>query len=403
MKFRYQAKTQKGEPQVGFVEATDKETAMNILASHELFVLSIEQVGKERWYHRVLAYFGRVRGKDLVVFTRQFAILLGARLPLGDVLRTLHQQTDHLVLKEAIFRISEDVDSGLSFSQALERQSAIFSDFFVSMIRSAELTGNLDRVAGFLADYFEKEAVLAAKARAALIYPTILIGLFLVVVFIMLTVVFPQIGPVFEQSGVALPWFTRFLIASGTFAAEWWIVLTVFFAVLVVIALDYFQTEEGRALRDDLVVRLPLIKKVYLPLTLTRLSNTMEMLLRGRIPMAQAVQIVGQTIGNTLYRDLLEEIADQVRQGVRLAEAIEQHPAYLPPLVARMVAVGEATGQVDQMFKRIGDFYSREADEMVGNLVDLIQPVLIIGIGLLVAILFASILLPLYQLTATIG
>lgn len=388
---------------MGFVDASTRDAAVNVLAGHQLFVLSVERIEKERWYHRILLYFGRVRRKDLVIFTRQLATLLEARLPLTDILRTLYKQTAHSVLKEATFQISEDVDSGLSFSQALERQGGIFSEFFISMVRSAELTGNLDKVVGFLADYLEKEFILATKARSALIYPAILLALFIAVVFIMLTVVFPQIGPVFVQAGVSLPWFTRLLIASGTFIAQWWILFSAFFVVLLVIGLDYLQTDEGKALRDDLMVRIPLVRKIYLPLVLTRVANSAEMLLRGRIPVAQAVQIVGQTIGNVLYRDLLNDIADQVRRGVRLAEAIEKHSLYFPPLVAQMISVGETTGQVDQMFKRVADFYSREADATVNNLIELIQPLLMIGMGILVGILFASILLPLYQLTATIG
>jgi type II secretory pathway component PulF len=402
MKYRYQAKTKEGEPQVGFVEASSRDAAAGILTSHNLFVLSVEEVAKARWWDRVARYFGRVHRKDFVIFVRQMSTLFEAQLPLTEILSTLYRQTRHPALKEAIFQISEDVDAGLAFSQALERQEGVFSEFFVSMVRSAEVTGNLEKVAGFLADYEERELALITKARSALIYPGIIVGLFIVVAFLMITLVFPQIEPVFVQSGVALPWFTSILIHSGKFVAHWWGALVLLAILVLTVLLDYFQTPEGKALRDELLVRLPIVKRVYLPLTVTRLANAMSMLLLGGVPMAQAIEIVGQTIDNVLYKDLLIEVSQQVRQGVHLAEAMEKYPAYFPPLATQMIGVGETTGQVSQMFTRVSEFYGKEAENLINNLVDLIQPVLMIAIGLLVGILFASILLPLYQLTLNI-
>lgn len=402
MKYKYQAKTKEGEAQVGFVEAGSREAAASILSTHQLFVLSIEEVDRPHWWDRVSRWFGRVKGKDFMIFTRQMATLFEAQLPLTEVLQTLYKQTKHPVLREAIFQISEDVDAGLSFSQALERQDAVFSEFYISMVRSAEVTGNLDKVIGFLADYEEKEFELLTKARSAMIYPGIVIGLFIVVAIIMLTVVFPQIEPVFTQSGVELPWFTKLLIGSGAFFRKWWLGFVLLFGFLITMLLDYMQTPEGKALRDELMIRLPIVKRVYLPLTITRLSNAASMLLVGGVPVAQAIEIVGQTIDNVLYKDLLSDVSQEVRQGIHLAEALGKYPNYFPPLATQMIGVGETTGQVSQMFAKVAAFYGKEADNLINNLVDLIQPVLMIGIGLMVGILFASILMPLYQLTTNI-
>jgi type IV pilus assembly protein PilC len=402
MKFKYQSKTKEGEPQVGFVEAPNRAAAISILTTHDLFVLSVEEVEKPHWWDRVAHYFGRVKGKDFMIFTRQMATLFEAQLPLQEVLQTLYKQSKHPGLKEAVYQISQDIDAGLSFSQALERQKNVFSDFYISMVRSAEVTGNLEKVIGFLADYEEKEIALMTKARSAMIYPIIIIGLFLVVAIIMVTVVFPQIEPVFLQSGVALPIFTRILIGSGSFLRQWWIVFVFLAGLVITMLLDYLQTPEGNALKDDFLIRAPIIKRVYLPLTITRLSNAAAMLLMGGVPVAQAIEIVGQTIDNVLYKDLLIDVSQEVRQGMHLAEALEKYPAYFPALATQMIGVGETTGQVSQMFTRVANFYGKEADNLINNLVDLIQPVLMIGIGLLVGILFASVLLPLYQLTTSI-
>ncbi len=402
MRYKYQAKTKEGEPQVGFVDAANRDAAVSILSGHQLFILSVEAVEKPHWFDRVARYFGRVRRKDFMIFTRQMATLFEAQLPLPEVLQTLRKQTKHPVLKEAIFQISEDVDAGLSFSQALERQNEIFSQFFVSMVRSAEVTGNLDKVIGFLADYEEKEFTLVNKARSAMIYPGIIVGLFIVVAILMITMVFPQIEPVFAQSGVQLPLFTRILIGSGDFLRQWWIAVVLLFGFLITMLMDYLQTPEGKALKDDMLIRAPIVKRVYLPLTITRLSNAASMLLLGGVPVAQTIEIVGQTIDNVLYHDLLLEVAGQVRQGIHLADALEKYPVYFPPLATQMIGVGEATGQVSQMFGKVSEFYGREAENLINNLVDLIQPVLMIGIGIMVGILFASVLMPLYQLTTSI-
>ncbi len=402
MRFKYQAKNKEGELQVGYVEAVNKEAAASILTGHSLFILSIQSTEKTGFIDRISSYFSGVNSKELTIFTRQFATLLEARLPLSSALKTLYEQTTHPALKQAIGQVNDDVTAGLSLSQAMERQADIFSAFFVSMIKSAEVIGNLEEVSGFLADYMEKEYTLKMKARSALIYPAIVVGLFSLVAFIMVTFVFPQIGPIFEQSGVALPFFTRALIGTGVFLGTWWPVLLVVAIIALVVALDYFQSSEGRALWDDIKVKLPGISRVYLPLTMARLANVMAMLLKGGVPVTQALEIAGQTINNVLYRDLFSDISQEVRQGRPLSTSVSAYPDYFPALVSQMLVVGEATGQIDKMFARLAKFYEREADSMISNVVDLIQPTLMIVIGLLVGVLFASVLVPLYKLTSTI-
>ena len=389
--------------QVGFVEAPSKDAAANILSSHDLYILSVQAAESEGVIDRLSSYFGRVKRRDMVIFTRQLATLLEARLPLNTALKTLYEQTHQPTLKEAAFRITEDIDSGLSFSQALERQGGIFSEFFVNMVRAAEVTGNLNEIMGFMADYIEKEADLISKARSAMIYPGIVIGLFIMVAIIMVTVVFPQLKPVFEQSSVQLPILTRILIGSGGFVSKWWPALLLGLTVIFIAAVDYFRSEEGRAFWDDLKIRAPIIKRVYTPIMVARFSHAGAILLRGGVPLAQAMEIVSHTIDNVLYQELFREIAEEVREGTPLSNAVSRHPIYFPPLVSQMLVVGESTGQLEKIFDRLSIFYGREADTAVSNVVDLIQPLLMIGVGIMVGLLFAAVLLPLYRLTSSFG
>lgn len=403
MKFSYQARTKEGELQVGFVDAADKDTASTILGGHGLFILRIEDAANAApWYERLLSIFHRVKRRDMVIFTRQLATLLEAHLSLGKALSMLHGQTKNDVLKEAVFQVSQDVASGLSFSQALERQPRIFSQFFVSMVRSAEVTGRLMEVAGFLADYIEEEMILINKARSALMYPAILLALFVAVGFIMVMFVFPQIGPIFESSGIELPLMSRVLIGIGDFLSRFWFVALIALGFLVVLASNYFNTKEGRALKDDIKVRSPILHHIYVPITLTRFGNAARMLIKGGVPLAQAMEVVAETIDNAVYQDALHEVANDLRGGTLLSESLARHPDYFPPIVSQMVAVGEVTGQLDQIFSRITAFYQREADTVVSNMVELIQPLLLVVMGIFIAFLFASVLLPIYQLTTSL-
>jgi len=403
MKFKYQARTKEGELQVGFVEAGSKESAEKILTSHELFILLLEEVERPNFFDRILNYFTKVKLKDLVIFYRQMAVLFESQLPLNRILESLYAQTSQPQIKEAAFQILQDIQSGLSFSQAAEKQTDVFSPFAISMIRSGEVTGNLDGVITFLADYTEKEYNLASKAKSASIYPAVIIGVFIIVAGIMVTFVFPQIKPIFDQSGVKLPLFANIILGLGNFLSEWWIALVLLLIVLIILMIDFIQTEEGKALLDELKIKMPFLKQVFLPITISRFAYATSMLIRGGVPVAQTIEIVSNTINNALYKEYLHDIASDVKAGMNLSEAISQYPKYFPELVSQMISVGEQTGQLDKMLERAANFYFREADNIVNNITDLIQPILIIIIGVLVGLLFASILVPIYNLTSNIG
>jgi type IV pilus assembly protein PilC len=402
MKFKYQAKTREGETQVGFVDAPNRDSAATILGSHDLFILSLESTDVVHWYDRVGGFFSRIRRKDMIVFTRQLATLLEVQIPLTTALKMLTQQTSNPIFKEAIIEMTQDVDSGLSFSQAMERQSDVFPSFYIEMTRAAEVTGNLNEVASFLADYSEKEDALATKASSALIYPAIVLVLFVVVAFVMVAFVFPQLGEVFAQNNVALPWYTQYLLNTGNFLQTWWPAVFVGVIVLGVIVIDYFTTSEGEAVLDDLKLRLPVSKDVYKPIIMARFGDAAALLVHGGIPITQAIEIMGHMVGNKSYEEIFRSVANDVRQGELLSASISKYPFFFPDLVAQMVAIGETTGETEEMFSRLAGIYTRESDAVTNNLVELIQPILMIGMGVMVGLLFASVLIPIYRLTASI-
>ena len=397
MKFYYQARTKTGELQVGVIEGINREAALNSLLGHELFVLSLESTEKINFWQKLAGIFERVKVKDLMVFTRQFATLLSADIPLSDSLKALYRQTANPLLKEAIFEVFSDVNAGLSLSQALERQNSIFSDFYISMVRSAEVTGRMEQIISYLADYLERETNLLSRIRNALIYPITVIVLFIIVAALMVTMVIPQLRPVFEEAGVELPPLTRLLMSTGEFLAAWWWVILIIIFIFAFILIDYFRTFEGKAVKSELEIKLPVIGPLFQKIYITRFSQSASVLIKGGIPIAQAIEIAGHTVGNVVYRDILYKAAEGIRQGETMSAVLERSGAF-PPLVYQMVAVGESTGRLEELLDRIARFYSQEVENITGNLVELIQPALIVIVGILVGFLFASILLPIYNL-----
>ena len=398
MKFKYNARTQEGELQTGFVDAANREAALNVLTGHELFILSLEEAERARWYDKFLNFFNRVKIVDLMIFTRQFATLMESKMPLGNSLRTLYQQTRKPILKEAIFGVSSDVDAGLSLSQAMERQGKIFSGFYINMIRTAEITGRLEEAMMFLADYLDKETMWRSRIRNALIYPIILIILFLVVAGIMLITVFPQIEPVFKETGVTLPLITQLFLFSGNFIIQWWWAIILISVLLLFLLVDYLQSDEGRIVLNEVIIKIPIFGNLFKKMYVARFAESTSVLIKGGIPITQAIEIAGHAIGNVIYRDILHEIAEGVRGGELLSNLLSQNEYYFPILVGQMVAIGEGTGRLDEILSRISTFYTREVNDILDNLMELIQPILVVIIGVFVGLLFASILIPIYNL-----
>lgn len=397
-KFRYSARNKTGEMQVGYVEAASKNAAFHILNSHDLYILSIEELRSGKFFSFITSFINRVRRADLMIFTRQFATMLEAKIPINDALKNLYTQTRNIYLKEAIYEISADVGSGLTLSQSLQRHTDIFSDFYVSIIRSAEVTGRVEEVMGFLADFLEKELGLVNRVRNALIYPLFVLVLFAVVATILVGLVFPQLGPIFEETNVDLPLITKILLSSGEFIARWWLIIAVIFVVFVIFLIDYFKSREGQAVLNETLLKMPVVGTLLKKVFITRFSESVSVLIRGGIPIDQAIEISGDAIGSAIYQENLHEVANDLRSGELLSFSLSKYHDYFFPMVSEMVSVGEKTGKLEEMFQRIAKFYTREIDAVVNNLVELIQPVLMVVMGVLVGLLFASILVPIYNL-----
>jgi type IV pilus assembly protein PilC len=405
MKFLYTAKTQKGEVQTGLIETGSREGALSTLQGFGLVVLQVREEKEQPLLEKLLASFRMASTRDLSIFTRQLATLLSAQIPLIDALRTMFQQTQNPYLKEAIFDAISDIESGASLSQAFSRHEAVFSPFFVQMVRSAEITGRLQEVFEYLADYLEMQFNLNSKIRGALIYPAFVLVMFAVVIAVMVTMVVPQLKQVFIDAGMdlaGLPFVTQVLFGTGDFVGNYGAALFVAFVAMAFALRAYFKSAEGKLLLDMAVLRIPYFSDIARKVYLARFSETTSVMIKGDIPIAQALEVAGDVVANAQYRYLIFEAAEAVRRGESISEALARSEKEFPALITQMITMGEKTGRLDEMMHRISQFYAKEVERLLANISELIQPILIIVLGILVGLLIGAIILPIFQLAATV-
>jgi len=400
MQFNYEARTKSGEVQTGIIEASSKEAALDLLQRYSLFVTLLEQA-KTRPFYAKKIQFSRISQKDLVVFSRQLSLMLKSRIPLIQAIDTIGGQNRNQNLKEKIMAISQEVQGGTTFSQALSKYPRLFSSFYVSMVKSGETSGTLSESLNYLADHLEKEYNLSSKLKIALTYPILVVFVVIAVFIMMVYFVIPNLARVLLEFNQELPLLTRFVIGLSNFMRAWgWILLLVFLGGGIFAFRYYFQTASGKALRDGALLRIPAIKSFLEMIYVSRFSENLSTLITGGVPIAQALEITGEIVGNDVYKEIILEIKEEVKKGESISSVLAKYPNRFPPLLSQMVLVGEKTGTLSESLLNVVSFYEKEVERALESLISLIEPVMIIVLGLLVAGLMASILIPLYKMTA---
>jgi len=396
MRFNYQARTKKGDVYVGAVEASSEESAVAILGERGLYVTFLEEAATPVFARRI-EFFGRITKKDIVLFSRQLAIMFRSRVSLIESLRVLSLQTKNADFKEKIFKISEEVEGGTAFSQALARYPKIFSSFYVAMIKSGEASGKLAEVLNYLADHLEREYHLTAKAKGALIYPCLVVIVALLVLTLLIFFVLPNLIEVLEASGQSFPTSTKIVIALADFFRSWWWLIVLLIIVLISFFLKYRSTAGGRNFFDRMSLKMPILGLFLQMIYLARFAENLSTLISSGLPIAQALEIVGDIIGNVSYKEVILKTREEVKKGEMISSTLSRVPELFPPVFIQMVLVGEKTGTLDTTLMHIVDFYQKEVDRTIDNILAILEPALIIFLGFIVAGLMLSILMPLYQ------
>ncbi len=398
MKFVYRAKNQNGKIKAGTVEARSLDMAVKLLQGYGLIVMNISPESKGSFFDNIFGKKTRISRKDLAIFLRQFAILLESQVPLTDALKTLYLQAASPAIKDLVFGLMADLDAGLPLSQAIEKRGNIFGEFYSQMIKSGEISGRLQEVLVYLADYAEHENDLTSKAKAGATYPVFLFVAFIVIGTVITTMLAPQMVDIFEEFGQTPPIGTRILIFVGGFLTHWGIILAVVLFGLAWVVMNYFHSAEGKRMAGIYTLGIPVIGDIYRKIYIARFCETAGTLMRGGIPIVTALEIAGGATGNYVYQTIGKEVAQEIKEGRSLSDVMKQHYKYFPPLVSQMVAVGEGTGRLDTILRKVSSYYQKDIDRAFNTMINLLQPVLIIIIGIFVAFLVAAVLLPIYQL-----
>ncbi|OGL78993.1 hypothetical protein A3J43_03805 [Candidatus Uhrbacteria bacterium RIFCSPHIGHO2_12_FULL_54_23] len=399
MYFDFRAKDAAGKDVQGVIDAPSLQAAEDILAQRQLIVVAIT-VRPRTSMLQTIQFFNRVKPKELVVFFRQLSTMSAATLPLVSALRILVKQTESARLKTIISEIADDVDGGARLSQAFGRHPEVFNDFYVNMVRSGETSGHLDDVLSYLADQREKDYDLMSRIRGAMVYPAFILSVMTVVGIAMMIFVVPRLTAVLIETGGELPFATRLLIGTSQFmSGYWWLLLVL--AVGLVAGLKYgLHQAPVRRQWDWMKIKLPIFGTLFQRVYLIRFTRSMTTLLKGGVPLPRALEITGDVVGNAVYRDLIARTVKQVQDGNPIATEFIASKE-VPVMVSHMLSVGETTGQLEQILDRLTQFYSREIDNLVSSLVSLVEPLIMVVMGLAVGTMVAAIIMPMYNLASS--
>ena len=401
MKFKYKAISISGFEQTGKIEAGSKKRAIELLQKHKLVIISIEEIKELISFKFLSGFFHRVSHKKIVIFSKELSILLMAGVPLVESLKIQYDQEENPYFKEQIFKISNMVNDGVPFSTALSKFPNIFSDFFVNIVKSGEASGKMQESLLHLSDYIEKQYLLTSKVKSALMYPAVILGGFVLVGVGMMAFVVPQLVSIFEGSDQELPLPTKILIFVSDFMQHNIVLIAILGCFLGYIIKKYVQTSEGRSKVDVLILKIPQFSSIFKKFYIARFAKNLSMLISSGIPIINALQISGDVVGNSVYRKIIYNSIDEVKIGGSIAYSFERSDQ-LPSLVPKMIRVGERTGKLDIVLKDIAGFYTKEVDIAVDGLTAIIEPIMIFVLGGAVAVLVASILMPIYQMTTVI-
>ncbi len=400
MNFKYQAVGDKGEKKNGIVEAVTRDAAITALQRRGLVVVTLVSEDEKKGFN--LSFFESVPMKDVVIMSRQISTLFEAQVSALKAFNLMSGNAENKMLSKALETIGSDLQAGSSISGALSKHPKIFSDFYVSMVKSGEESGKLTQTFSYLAEYLDRQYALTKKIKNALIYPAFVIGIFFTVMTLMLVLVIPKLSKIIIESGQVVPWYTKMVMwASDTLVHYGFFVVIIIFAFVgYVVYLS--RTTSGQQFLDRTKIAVPVFGPLFRKMYLARLADNMDTMLSSGIPIVRAIEITGDVVDNQVYHDILRQAAEKVKGGTTFSDSIDGHPE-IAPILVQMIKVGEESGAMGTILKTLAKFYKREVDDAVDTMVGLIEPLMIVGLGLGVGTLLVSVLMPIYNIAGGIN
>ncbi|KPJ73632.1 hypothetical protein AMJ48_00130 [Parcubacteria bacterium DG_74_1] len=399
MNFNYQARTETGKIQAGVIEASSAEKAVSILQGYGLYVTVLQEAGEVPFYARSIKFLSRVSLKDRVLFSRQLSIMFSAKVPMVESLQTLASQTKNLNFREKILAISNEVEGGTAFSLAIAKYPALFSPFYVAMVRSGEASGKLSEALSYLAEHLEREYHLSGKIKGAMIYPAIVLVVVLIVLALMVFFVIPQLTTVLRDLGTDLPAHTKIAMALFEFFREWGWIFIFILLFLVGSLFWFYRTEGGRGFFDRSILKIPVVGPLLKLVYVTRFAENLTTLISGGLPIAECLEITSGIVGNSIYQKAILKTRDEVRRGKSISQVLAYYPGIFSPVFTQMTLVGERTGTLNESLMSLVNFYQKETERGIENLLGTLEPLIIVFLGGIVGIVIATFLLPIYQLS----
>lgn len=400
--FHYKARDRSGKVIASTMEATSQRDVATALRDKGYFISEIKAPGaglrSDITLPSWLAFLNRPSLRDVTVFSRQFATVINAGLPVVQSLSILQRQADNKMMKEALKSIREDVETGLPLSNAMAKFPRIFNKLYIYLVQAGEASGNLDGILERVATYMEKQAALRGKIRTAMTYPTVVMVIALAVTYFLLTGIVPQFAQILGQLGGELPAITTVLIAISDFLRfQWWLLLLIIVGSVVGIGF-YYRTENGRHVIDGLLLRIPVVGTLVKKSAIASFANTFGLLLRSGVNIVESLEITKGSAGNAIVEDILEETKEDVQRGSQVSSTLQKYPVVFPPLVTSMLSIGEETGAMDSMLYKVAEFYEREVDEAVDGLTAALEPAMIVFLGVVVGFIVAGMFLPMFSI-----
>ncbi len=396
MLFNYKAIESSGVKKSGSIEAVTIDVAVDALQKRGLIIAEIEPAEKESFLSKFTIGSG-VSNKDVVMLSRQMATLFEAQVSALKIFSLLSAEIENDVLRKTLLAVTEDLQGGSSISKALSKHPAIFSEFYVNMVRAGEETGKLNETFNYLADHLDRTYEVVSKAKNALIYPAFVISVFVGVMILMFTFIIPKISVILLESGAPVPIYTSIVFGISDFMLDYGLIMIAALIALVFFGIRYVRTGVGKTALAKFKLSVPYVGDLYRKLYLSVIADNMNTMVLSGIPMVRAIEVTAAVVGNDVYRNILEESLVAVKSGSSFSQSLSQYEE-IPGMLVQMIRVGEETGELGSILKTMARFYQREVVNAVDTLVGLIEPVMIVMLGLGVGTLLASVLIPIYNI-----
>lgn len=405
MLYHYTALGQDGKNTEGDIEGMSLDNAIALLQKRGITIVDIKEKGdgkEDDIFGDIKLFKKKISTKDVVVFSRQVATLFQAGVSALKAFRLLAEENENETLQEQLMGVANDIEGGVSLSEALTRRPELFSVFYVNMVKAGEESGKLNEVFLFLADYLDRDYEMQQKIKKALTYPSFVIGTFFAIMIGMLTFVIPKMTALFAESGAKLPTVTVVVIFISDLFVKYWVVSFPTIAVALFIFYKWSKTEEGSYAIDEFSTKVPVIKTLQQRIFLQRFADNMNTMLSNGVPIVKALDITAAIIENKIYKEVAVRVSQKVQIGKALSKALYEEPL-VPNILVQMVHIGEETGELGYILKNLAIFYRRELETTIDTMIGLIEPAMIVSLGLGVGVLVSAVLLPMYSMSSQIG